>query len=83
VGMCVSVYPLIVVRQRLDKIPLMVARQLCKNPLIIARQRLGKNLLIGGRKPLGRNVTTVTNTHATIEKGDASFSMWSVSYKRK
>jgi hypothetical protein len=41
---CVSVYPLIVARQRLGKNSLILARQwLGKNPLIVARQRLGKN----------------------------------------
>jgi hypothetical protein len=70
---CVSVYPPIVARQRLDK-----------NPLIVARQRLGKNPLIVARQPLGRNVTAVTNTDGTIEELlDASFSMWPVSHQGK
>jgi hypothetical protein len=51
------VYPPIVARQRL-----------CKCPLIVATQRLGINPLIVARQRLGRNVTTVTNTHATIEE---------------
>jgi hypothetical protein len=41
-------------------------------PLIIPRQRLS------------RNITTVTNTHATIEEVlDTSFSMWPMSYQGK
>jgi hypothetical protein len=79
--MCVSVYPPIVARQRLGKIPLIIARQrLGKNTLIIARQRLSKNPPIVARQLLGSNVTAVTNTHATIEELlDMSFSMWPVS----
>jgi hypothetical protein len=62
---CVSVYPPVVTRQRLGKIP-----------LIVARQRLGKNPPIVARQRLGRNVMAVTNTHATIEELlDASFSI--------
>jgi hypothetical protein len=62
---CVSVYPPIVARQQLGKIP-----------LIVVRQRLGKYPLIVARQQLGRNVTAVTNTHAAIEElPDASFSM--------
>jgi starvation-inducible outer membrane lipoprotein len=66
-------------------IPPIVARQrLRKNPLIVDRQRLGKNLLIVARQRLGRKVTTVTNTHATIEELlGASFSMWPVSCEGK
>jgi hypothetical protein len=77
--------PLIVARQRLDKHPLTVGRQrLDINPLIVARQRLIKNPPIVARQRLGKNLTTVTNTHATIEELlDASFSMWPVSYQRK
>jgi hypothetical protein len=86
-SVCVSVYPLIVTRQRLLQSPLIVARQRLgknppivarqrpgKNPLIVARQRLGKNLPIVAKQRLSRNVTAVTNTHATIEELlDASF----------
>jgi starvation-inducible outer membrane lipoprotein len=54
---CVSVYPPIVARQRLDKIS-----------LIVARQRLDKISLIVARQRLGGNVTAVTNTHAIIEE---------------
>jgi hypothetical protein len=70
---CVSLYPLIVARQRLSKSSLIVARQRhCKSPPIVARQRLGRNL------------TAVTNTHATIEELlDASFLIWPVSYQGK
>jgi hypothetical protein len=51
-------------------------------PLIVARQRLGKNAPIVAAQRLGINVTTVTNTHATIEERlDASVSMWPVSYQ--
>jgi hypothetical protein len=39
--------------------------------------------LIVGRQRLGRNDTAVTNTHATQELLDASFSMWPVSYEGK
>jgi hypothetical protein len=47
-----SVYPLIVARQRPGKIPRIVARQqFGKNPSIVARQRFD------------RNVTAVANTH--------------------
>jgi hypothetical protein len=35
---------------------------------IFARQRLGKIPLIVARQRLGRNVTSVTNTHATMEQ---------------
>jgi hypothetical protein len=71
--LCVSVYRLIVARQRLGK-----------SPLILARQRLGKNPPIVAMQRLGRNVTAVTNTHATIEElFDASFSMLPVSYQGK
>jgi hypothetical protein len=35
------------------------------------------------RQRLGKNVTVATNTHATIELLDASFSVRSVSYQRK
>jgi hypothetical protein len=71
--LCVSVYPLIVARQRVGN-----------NPLIVARQRLGKSPPIVARQRLGRNVTAVTNARATIEELlDASFSMWPVSYQRK
>jgi hypothetical protein len=70
---CVCVFPPIVARQRLGK-----------SILIVARQRLGKNPLIVAMQRLGRNVTSVTNTHATIEELlDASFSMWPVSYQGK
>jgi hypothetical protein len=70
---CVSVYPVIVARQRLRK-----------NPLIVARHRLGKNPPIVARQRLGINVIAVTNTHGTIEKLlDASFSTWPVSYQKK
>jgi hypothetical protein len=70
---CVSVYPPIVVRQRLGK-----------NLLIVSRQRLDKTPSIVTRQRLVRNVTAVTNTHATIEELlDASFSMWPVSFQRK
>jgi hypothetical protein len=60
---------------------------LCKRvsvyPPIIPRKRLGKNLPIVARQRLGKKVTEVTNTHATIELLDASFSMWLVSYQGK
>jgi hypothetical protein len=82
---CVYIYTLIVARQRLDKIPLIVARhRLGKNPFIVARQRLSQNLpIVATRQRFAKNVTTVTNTHATIEELlDASFSMWPVSYRR-
>jgi hypothetical protein len=69
--LCVSVYPPIVVRERLGE-----------NPLIVARQRRGKNPPIIAR--LGSNFTAVTNTHAAIEELlDTSFSMWPVSYQGK
>jgi hypothetical protein len=66
-------------------IPLIICRKrLGKNPLIVARLWLGKNPPIVARQRLGRNVTTVTNTHETIEELlDASFSMWPVSYLEK
>jgi hypothetical protein len=71
VCVCLSVYPLIVARQRLGEVP-----------LIVARQRHGKNPPIVARKRVGRNVTAVTNTYATIvELLDAFFSMWPVSYE--
>jgi hypothetical protein len=45
---------------------------------------LGKNPPNVARQRLGTNVTTVTNTHATIEESlDASFAMWPMSYQRK
>jgi hypothetical protein len=70
VGLCI---PPIVARQRLGE-----------NPLIVARQQLGKNPPIVASQRLGRHVTTVTNTHATIEELlDASFSMRPVSYQGK
>jgi hypothetical protein len=79
---CVPVYPLIVARQRLGKNPPIVDMQrFCKNPFIVARQRLGKNPPIVATQRLGRNITAVTNTHATIELLDASFSMRPVSYQ--
>jgi hypothetical protein len=52
-------------------------------PLIVARQRLGKNPPFIARQRLGRKVTSATNTYATIELLDASFSMWPVSYQGK
>jgi hypothetical protein len=56
----------------------------CVSPPIVARQGLGKNPLIVARQRLGRNVTTVMNTHATIEELlDVSFSMWPMSYQGK
>jgi hypothetical protein len=62
---CVCVYPLIVARQRFGK-----------NPRIVVRQRLGKKPPIIARQRLGRTITSVTNTHATIEELlDSSFSM--------
>jgi hypothetical protein len=71
--LCVSVYPLIVARQRL-----------CKTPLIVARQRLSKIPPIDARQRLVRKNTAVTNTHETIEELlDASFSMLPVSYQGK
>jgi hypothetical protein len=46
-----------------------VARQqLGKRPIIVARHRLGKDPPIVARQRLGKNVTTVTNTYATIEE---------------
>jgi hypothetical protein len=64
--------------------PIVARQQLGKNPPIIARQQLHKNPLIVVRQRLGRNITTVTNTHATIEELlDTSFSMWPVSYQGK
>jgi hypothetical protein len=53
--LCVSVYPLIIARQRLGK-----------SSLIVARQQLGKNPLIFARQQLGRNVTAVTNTNLRV-----------------
>jgi hypothetical protein len=71
---CVSVYPLIVARQRLGKNPPIVVRQrLGKNPPIVVRQRLGKNPPIVARQRLGINVTAVTNTHAIEELLDVIF----------
>jgi hypothetical protein len=53
-------------------------------PFIVARQRLGKNPPIVARQRLGRKVTTVTNTHVTIEEFlDTSFSMRSLSNQGK
>jgi hypothetical protein len=49
--LCVCMYPPIVARQRLGKIP-----------LIVARQQVGKNPPISSRQQLSRNVTAVTNT---------------------
>jgi hypothetical protein len=40
-------------------------------------------LRIVARQWLGKNVTAATNTQATIELSEASFSMRSVSYQRK
>jgi hypothetical protein len=57
VGVCVSVYPPLVARQRLGK-----------NPHIVARQRIDKNPPFVSRQRLGRNFTAVTNTHAIIEE---------------
>jgi hypothetical protein len=52
-----------------------------KNSAIVASQELSKNPPIVARQRLGRNVTTVTNTYATIDELlGASFSMWSVPY---
>jgi hypothetical protein len=76
--------PLIVARQRLVKSPLILASQRLHKILpILGSQRLGKNLPIVARQRLGRNVTAVTNTHATTELFESSFSMWPVSYRRK
>jgi hypothetical protein len=62
--------------------PIVARQRLGKYHHIVARQRLGKDPLIAARQRLGRQVTTVTNTHATIEKLlDASFSMRPVSYQ--
>jgi hypothetical protein len=82
---CVCVSPTIVAKQQLGKNPLIVARKrLGKVPLVVARQRLGKNPPIVARQRLGRNLTSVTNTHTTIEELlEASFSMWPVSYQGK
>jgi hypothetical protein len=55
VCVCLSLYPPIVVRQRLDKIP-----------LIVARQRLGKNSPIFARQRLCRNVTAVTSSSQNV-----------------
>jgi hypothetical protein len=55
--LCVSMYPPIVVRQRLGK-----------NPLIVTRQPIGKNTPIVARQRLCRNISAATNTHATIEE---------------
>jgi hypothetical protein len=72
ITLCRYVYPPIVARQ-----------QLCKNPFIVARQRLSKNPPIVAMQRLGRKVIAVTNTHATEELLDPSFSMWPVSYQGK
>jgi hypothetical protein len=71
---CVLVYaPLSLLGNGSIKIPLsLLGNYSVKIHLIVATQWLD------------RNVTTVTNTHATIEELlDASFSMWSVSYQGK
>jgi hypothetical protein len=51
--------------------------------LIAARQRICKipHTVVGKR--LDKNVTAATNTQATIEELDASFSLWYVSYQWK
>jgi hypothetical protein len=54
-SVCVSLYTLIVARQRLCKSPCIIARQrLGKIPPIVARQRLCKSLCIVGRQRLGK-----------------------------
>jgi hypothetical protein len=64
--------------------PTVAWQWLSKSLLIVAKQRLGKNSPIVARQRLGRNVTTIKNTHATIEELlGASFSTWRVSYQGK
>jgi hypothetical protein len=67
----------------IDHVAICVCVSLCIAP-IVARLQLGKNPLMVARQRLGKNVTTVTNTQATIEKLlDPSFSLRPVSYQGK